>query len=232
VKEDLKRENNMLAEEIKMEVGDEPTCLGLEAASSPSPVDETTLTDVDEKPGDAAEEEDNTDTGAPCGSELGAVTPGGKAAVRKPSETSRTGRLGEVAVHQYLVEQLGANNVKWVNQESETRLPYDIVITPEGGSAEYVEVKATVTSRKDWFYMSPREWQFALEKGDSFSIAHVLLRGSDEANIVILKNPQKLCQQKVDLSLALMMSRKCRNLNQISVKLKPDAKSLTDESAS
>lgn len=111
-------------------------------------------------------------------------------------------------------------------------LPYDIVITPEGGSAEYVEVKSTVSSKKDWCYITPREWQFALEKGDSFSVASVLLRGSDEANIVMIKNPQKLCCQKLDLHLALIMSRKHRNLNQISVKLKPDVKSLTDESAS
>lgn len=231
VKEDSTRENNKLAEESTMEVGDEPTCLDLEAASSPSPVDETELTDVDEKLTDTAEEKDNTVTGSPCGSELGAGTRG-EAAVRIPDERSRTGRLGEAAVHQYLVRQLGSSNVKWVNQESESGLPYDIVITPEGGSAEYVEVKATVSSKKDWCYITPREWQFALEKGDSFSIAHVLLTGSDNANIVMLKNPQKLCQQKVDLNLALMMSRKCRNLNQISIKLKPDAKSLTDESAS
>jgi hypothetical protein len=231
-KEDLTRENNMLAQESTMEVGDEPTCLDLEAAISPSLVDETELTDVDEKLIDAAEEKDNTDTGSPCGSELGAGTPG-EVAVRKPDERSRTGRLGEAAVHQYLVGQLGSSNVNWVNQESETGLPYDIVITPEDGSAEYVEVKATVTSNKDWFYITPREWQFAHEKGDSFNIAHVLLTGSNKAKIVMLKNPQKLCrQQKVDLNLALVTSRKLRNQNQISVELKPDAISLTDEPAS
>jgi hypothetical protein len=206
--------------------------LDLDAAISPSLVDETELTDVDEKLIDAAEEKNNTDTGSPCGSELGAGTPG-EVAVRKPDERSRTGRLGEAAVHQYLVGQLGSSNVKWVNQESETGLPYDIVITLDDGSAEYVEVKATVTSNKDWFYISPREWQFAHEKGDSFSIAHVLLTGSNKAKIVMLKNPQKLCrQQKVDLNLALVTSRKLRNQNQISVELKPDAISLTDEPAS
>jgi hypothetical protein len=59
------------------------------------------------------------------------------------------------------------------------------------------------------------------------------LAGSDKAKIVMLKNPQKLCrQQKVDLNLALVMSRKHRNLHQISVELKPDTISLADESAS
>ncbi|KAM0901191.1 hypothetical protein ACQ4PT_020148 [Festuca glaucescens] len=232
VKDDLAKENNMLAKKSTTEIGDEPTCLDLEAAISPSPVDETELTDIDEKLADTAEEEDSTDTGSPCGGKLGGDTPG-EATVPKPDERSKTGRLGEAVVHQYLVGQLGSSNVKWVNQESETGLPYDIVITPEGGSAEYVEVKATVISNKEWFYVSPREWQFALEKGESFSIAHVLLAGSDKAKIVMLKNPQKLCrQQKVDLNLALVMTRKHRNLHQISVELKPDTISLTDESAS
>ena len=231
VKEDSMRENKMIAEESTMGVADEPTCLDLEAASSPSPVDETELTDIDEKLG-VAEEKDNTDKGTPCGSKLGAGTPG-KVAVRKPHERSRTGRLGESVVHQYLVGQLGSSNVKWVNQESESGLPCDIVITAEDGSAEYVEVKATVSLNKDWCYITPREWQFALEKGDSFSIAHVMLRASVEANIVMMKNPHKLCrQQQEDLSLALVMLKRRKNPDQISVKLKRDAKSLTDESAS
>lgn len=97
-----------------------------------------------------------------------------------------------------------------------------------------MEVKATVTSNKDWFHITPNEWQFALEKGDLFSIAHVVLKGSEKANIMMMKNPQKLCHQKVgDLNFALVMSKKYRKLNQISVSLKPDVKSPTpDESAS
>uniref|UniRef100_A0A8R7UHZ9 Protein NO VEIN C-terminal domain-containing protein n=2 Tax=Triticum urartu TaxID=4572 RepID=A0A8R7UHZ9_TRIUA len=214
---------HMLGIQSTMEVDDEPACLDLEAGSSPSLIDETELTDVDEKLADVAED----------GSGSGAGTPG-KATVHKPDERSRTGRLGEAAVHQYLAGQLGPSNVKWVNEEKESGFPYDIVITPEGGAAEYVEVKATVTSNKDWFHITPNEWQFALEKGDSFSIAHVVLKGSDKANIMMMKNPQKLCHQKVDdLNFALVMSKKYRKLNQISVSLKSDSKSPTpDESAS
>ncbi|KAF7058669.1 hypothetical protein CFC21_065677 [Triticum aestivum] len=214
---------HILGIQSTMEVDDEPACLDLEAGSSPSLIDETELTDVDEKLADVAED----------GSGSGAGTPG-KATVHKPDERSRTGRLGEAAVHQYLAGQLGPSNVKWVNEEKESGLPYDIVITPEGGAAEYVEVKATVTSNKDWFHITPNEWQFALEKGDSFSIAHVVLKGSDKANIMMMKNPQKLCHQKVDdLNFALVMSKKYRKLNQISVSLKSDSKSPTpDESAS
>jgi hypothetical protein len=117
----------------------------------------------------------------------------------------RTGRLGEELVEKYLAKQLGSNNVRWVNNRIETGLPYDIVITHPEGFTEYVEVKTTVSSRKDWFDVSAREWQFALEKGDSFSIARVIL-GTKKASIEMLKNPHKLCKQKA-LRLALLISR-------------------------
>lgn len=127
--------------------------------------------------------------------------------IQRPSDASqlRTGRLGEALVHKYFSEQLGSNHVRWVNEKIETGLPFDIVITHAEGFTEYVEVKTTVSSRKDWFDISPREWQFALEKGDLFSIARVML-GSKKASIEMLKNPHKLYKQK-SLRLGLMISR-------------------------
>jgi hypothetical protein len=67
-----------------------------------------------------------------------------------------------------------------------------------------VEVKATTSSNKDWFYITAREWQFALEKGDDFTIARVLMSGEKKASIKLLKNPHKLCKKK-KLYLALLM---------------------------
>jgi hypothetical protein len=93
-----------------------------------------------------------------------------------------------------------------VNEKIETGLPYDIVITHSEGFTEYVEVKTTVSSRKDWFDVTPREWQFALEKGDLFSIARVILSSTKKASIEMLKNPHKLCKQKA-LRLGLLISR-------------------------
>ncbi|KAJ1293140.1 hypothetical protein BS78_01G045100 [Paspalum vaginatum] len=128
--------------------------------------------------------------------------------VKVPTDASqlKTGRLGEAVVHKYIAKQLGSNNVRWVNEEIETGLPYDIVITHTEGHKEYVEVKATVSSRKDWFDVTPREWQFSLEKGDSFNIARVVFSGK-KASIEILKNPYKLYKQKA-LRLGLLISRR------------------------
>ncbi|KAF9604320.1 hypothetical protein IFM89_005901 [Coptis chinensis] len=47
--------------------------------------------------------------------------------------------------------------------------------------SEYIEVKATKSAKKDWFAISTRGWQFAVEKGESFSIAHVVLVGPNIA---------------------------------------------------
>lgn len=117
-----------------------------------------------------------------------------------------TGRLGEQAAFNFFSRKVSDTVVKWVNQEIETGLPYDIVIIGEKESSrEYIEVKTTKSARKDWFMISTREWQFAVEKGESFSIAHVLL-GNNAARITIFKNPVKLCQQG-DLQLAVLMPK-------------------------
>ena len=103
----------------------------------------------------------------------------------------------------YFTEKLGATAVKWVNEETETGLPYDLIIEEEGNT-EFIEVKTTTSTSKDWFPISTREWHCAAKKGDSFSIARVFLSGPTNPEIVILKNPWKLCQQRV-LHLALLM---------------------------
>ncbi|XVF37971.1 hypothetical protein REPUB_Repub20aG0057200 [Reevesia pubescens] len=116
-----------------------------------------------------------------------------------------TGKLGELAAFKYFTGIIG-KTVKWVNKDIETGLPYDLVVEEEGGRREYIEVKATKSARKDWFNISTREWQFAAEKGESFSIAHVLLLSDKEAKITVHTNPIKLCQHG-KLQLVVLMPR-------------------------
>ncbi|XP_020260578.1 uncharacterized protein LOC109836938 [Asparagus officinalis] len=121
----------------------------------------------------------------------------------------KTGRTGEVVAYKYFVNKLGSGNVRWVNEGAETGLPYDMIIGVEGSSREYVEVKTTRYASKDWFEISAREWQFAVERGDSYNIAHVVL-GAKKATVTVLKNPLRLCQQNA-LHLALLMSRQAKD---------------------
>ncbi|CAN6195711.1 unnamed protein product [Urochloa humidicola] len=127
----------------------------------------------------------------------------------EPGVLPRAGRLSEAAVHQYFVEKIGLSNVEWVNQDRESGLPYDIVITRDGAT-EYVEVKEAMTPGEKGFTIQPSEWKFLCEKRGSSSIALVSFPSPDEAAIVILRNPRRLCKGRRDMALALVMSRVSR----------------------
>lgn len=108
-----------------------------------------------------------------------------------------TGRLGEFVAFKYFMgaEEAGDRSVKWVNEANETGLPYDILLEGDDeDDTEYIEVKATRYGRKNWFLISIREWQFAIEKGEAFSIAHVVLTDDNMARVTVYKNPARLCQ--------------------------------------
>ncbi|KAJ1407274.1 hypothetical protein SESBI_24376 [Sesbania bispinosa] len=125
-----------------------------------------------------------------------------------------TGRLGEFLACKYFVGKFGNTAVRWVNEVNETGLPYDIVLGEETNK-EFIEVKATRSPRKDWFNISIREWQFAIDKGESFSIAFVAIMGNNVAKITIFKNPVKLCQLG-ELQLAVMMPRQQKQFSVVS----------------
>ncbi|KAL0366748.1 UNVERIFIED_CONTAM: protein NO VEIN [Sesamum radiatum] len=117
-----------------------------------------------------------------------------------------TGRLGELVAFKYFQGKVGEVFVKWVNEINETGLPYDITLGGDEDSREYIEVKATKSARKNWFLISMREWQFAVEKGESFSIAHVVLADNNMAKITVYKNPARLCQLG-NLKLAVVVPK-------------------------
>ncbi|KAJ1690756.1 hypothetical protein LUZ63_014911 [Rhynchospora breviuscula] len=115
-----------------------------------------------------------------------------------------TGRRGEHVAYKYFTEIFGTACVKWVNEESESGLPYDITVERKDGDTEFIEVKATQSDTKDWFIISPAEWNFAGEKGDLFSIAWVFLSDLRKPKVLVLKNPLKLCKKQV-LKLVLSL---------------------------
>ncbi|KAM7485827.1 hypothetical protein LguiA_001836 [Lonicera macranthoides] len=123
-----------------------------------------------------------------------------------PQQALLTGREGEFVAFKYFIGKFGDPIVKWVNEANETGLPYDIVLGDNENNREYIEVKATKSARKDWFNISVREWQFAVEKGESFSIARVVLLGNNMGRVTIYKNPVRLCHLG-QLQLALVMPK-------------------------
>ncbi|PSS35677.1 Striatin like [Actinidia chinensis var. chinensis] len=126
-----------------------------------------------------------------------------------------TGRLGEVLAFNYFSTNAGTMDVKWVNQDSESGLPFDLLVMENGKINEYIEVKATRSGRKDWFTITVREWQFAVEKGEAFSIAHVHLLGNKIARVTVFKNPVRLCQLG-KLQLSVLMPKQQQEFSTVS----------------
>ncbi|CAM0876991.1 unnamed protein product [Alopecurus aequalis] len=199
INEDTRVESTEYAESTVSILGDHPMVMSINSdsapayldleTSSPSEIVGTELIDCNDKMSNASEGRDRLRTGGPDSDKL-----------------LRTGRSGEGLVYRHFVDKLGSDNVRWVNKEAESGLPYDLVITRGNNLIEYVEVKATTSSNKDWFYITTREWQFALEKGDAFTIARIILvSGEKTASIKTFRNPHRLCQMK-KLHLALLMA--------------------------
>ncbi|XP_071713992.1 protein NO VEIN-like [Rutidosis leptorrhynchoides] len=118
-----------------------------------------------------------------------------------------TGRIGESEAFKYFSAEFGEKRVTWVNEVKETGYPYDILVEgKDNNEKEYIEVKSTSKANKDWFNISLNEWLFAVEKGESFSIARVVLSDKKPAKITTFKDPAKLCRSK-QLYLAIHPSK-------------------------
>lgn len=127
--------------------------------------------------------------------------------VGKPNEQQQvlTGRLGEAVVFNYLLEKHGPDHVRWINAETESGLPYDIVLEGIDGQQKLVEVKTTWSEDKDWFEITNHEWELACQAGERFIIIRVFLVGSSgTARFLWLPDPSKLCQERV-IKLALIL---------------------------
>ncbi|KAK3416998.1 hypothetical protein EUGRSUZ_H02754 [Eucalyptus grandis] len=120
-----------------------------------------------------------------------------------PEQAMLTGNLGERVAFRHLAKKFSRSSVKWVNEDGETGLPYDITVE-DGEGLHYIEVKTTQSEEKDWFSLSTNEWQFADQKGQNFSIARVILLGHGKNKIKIFSNPVELCRRG-KLQLAIVM---------------------------
>ncbi|GKA99185.1 histidine kinase-, DNA gyrase B-, and HSP90-like ATPase family protein, partial [Tanacetum coccineum] len=130
----------------------------------------------------------------------------GKNKVSFPHKNAITGREGEHAAFKYFSSTLSDKKVKWVNEVKESGLPYDILVEGKDKSKEYIEVKSTSVAKKDSFNISMNEWKFAVEKGESFIIARVVLSDGKLPKITTYRNPEKLFQPR-QLKLSCHPSR-------------------------
>jgi len=124
------------------------------------------------------------------------------------NDTRAVGRWGEALVYQYLVYAYPTWVVEWLNQESETRAPYDIKMTDQKGtqhSTVHIEVKTSRFAGKNVFELSFDEWDFASRPGIHFHIYRVNAAAEPRnLSIQVLRDPVRAVrEQRAGLCLAI-----------------------------
>lgn len=115
---------------------------------------------------------------------LNLATPSG--AFRIPIQ--QIGIEGERAAFDYLSSTFSDKTVTWLNSDKESHFPYDIILEAADQTLEYVEVKSTTVEDKNWFQLKLSQWEFALEKGEAFTVAHVFLSEDAGPTVTIYRN--------------------------------------------
>ena len=125
------------------------------------------------------------------------------------------GRWGEQLVYYHLIrlsEQPQSNiaNVQWVNEEKETGLPYDLIITEHDEETQvansiFIEVKSTISDKKMFFDMSVQEVKFAQEQQANYHLYRVFCAGNaTDVRLTKLQNLGLLMEKRlVRLCLAV-----------------------------
>ncbi|XP_078599079.1 uncharacterized protein LOC144874602 isoform X2 [Branchiostoma floridae x Branchiostoma japonicum] len=140
-------------------------------------------------------------------------------------DTGAIGRWGETLVYNFLTQQKeefpGQQiNILWVNKYDEQELPYDIKIiikddaevasddsdTPtEQTTILYVEVKCTVSQGKEYFPISSKQVEFAMQEEDKYHLYRVYGAGdADRVRICRIRNlAERMIKKEVNLLMLL-----------------------------
>lgn len=84
--------------------------------------------------------------------------------------------------------------VQWFNKDKDTGVGFDIKII-ENGNTDYIDVKTTKTSEKQWFDVTRKQWQYAEIKGDRYHIYRVSNAGTKHVVIERITNPYQLWKE-------------------------------------
>jgi sacsin len=111
------------------------------------------------------------------------------------------GQLGERYVYHYLqkkYESCGESEkikVVWLNEEYESRKPYDIVLNKNGQPIEFIEVKSTIKSHKRQFELSQQEFLAFQVLKEKYTIYRVFNTNREsEMRFEVLINPSHLME--------------------------------------
>lgn len=97
------------------------------------------------------------------------------------------GRWSEEYVYNFLRKK--HKKVLWMNEETESYKPYDMIVTTEEGTEIFIEVKGTPSNHKSIFPISTEEWKLMFEKGENYFIYRVYAAGTEDPPLTIIENP-------------------------------------------
>ena len=103
----------------------------------------------------------------------------------------------------YEQNNIEIKSVNWLNEEKESKYPYDFEVLFDNGSKHYWEVKSTPSATKSEFPISSNEIQFALENSEVYFIIRIFNTGNeeDQAKPKIWANPLDLIKNgKIKIS--------------------------------
>jgi len=106
--------------------------------------------------------------------------------------------ISEQYIYDLLCEKYGKQNVKWLNEKTESNKPYDLEVLIGANEISYIEVKGTV-KEKPTFYLTAPEWNYFLSNRSKYEIYRVF-NCDDENKIAFyhIKNLlEDLLSQKV-----------------------------------
>jgi len=97
---------------------------------------------------------------------------------------------------EFVIEKDGEILVKviWLNKNDDRGVGYDIELI-EDDITNYIEVKSTITEKKDWFEVSRAQWELMQKAGNNFWIYRVYNIDAETPRLTKIQNPAKLWQE-------------------------------------
>ena len=96
----------------------------------------------------------------------------------------------------FVIEKDGEILVKviWLNKNDDRGVGHDIELI-ENDITNYIEVKSTITEKKDWFEVSRAQWELMQKAGNNFWIYRVYNIEVETPKLTKIRNPAKLWQE-------------------------------------
>jgi hypothetical protein len=95
----------------------------------------------------------------------------------------------KIIAEYYEEQKIHISQLKWVNQEGESHLPYDFIVTLQSKEKEYWEIKSTPSSNKISFPISEQELQLAIHEREKYYLIRIQNAGRANPNLKIYCNP-------------------------------------------